>query len=233
MAWKDDYTLFTTDVKTSFNSTFSNEKAGTFILEKAKAEKDPVRREELFRQSIQYLERAAEIDPTQLFALINLGNAHYEYNRNYDKVLYYYSKVFRLNRRFGNAEETFKGIIGTARDPDIRIRGYRMLLEYKPGSFTINLALGELYGRYKNMPDSAIIFMQQALRIDPGHIPTMSNLALMYVNIGRKDKALEVLKKAYRINPADHLIRENLLRLAEDIGDPATINLISRQNQAE
>lgn len=95
-AWKDDYTLFVTDVKTSSKSAKSNCSAGGKSLEKAKLIKnDQIKHDKLCEQSIKYLTKAVEIHPNYSDAWLLLGNAYYEYNYNIPKALDSYANVIR------------------------------------------------------------------------------------------------------------------------------------------
>jgi protein O-mannosyl-transferase len=63
-AWKDNYTLFTTDVQVSHNSAKCNTSAGELIIDNAEKEQDPAKAREMFMQAYEYLQKAQTIHPT-------------------------------------------------------------------------------------------------------------------------------------------------------------------------
>jgi protein O-mannosyl-transferase len=63
-AWKDNYTLFTTDVKTSTNSAKVNVSAAELIIAEAEKETNPALKTQMLEEALVYLERAQEIHPT-------------------------------------------------------------------------------------------------------------------------------------------------------------------------
>ncbi|MFA7625907.1 MAG: glycosyltransferase family 39 protein [Candidatus Kapaibacterium sp.] len=95
-AWQDNFTLMTTDVKTSTNSAFGNYAAGGQYYSKMKDIKDSKTRDSLFILSNQLLHKALEVHPKYSNAFLTLGNLHYEYNANTDSTIYYYSKALEI-----------------------------------------------------------------------------------------------------------------------------------------
>ncbi|MBN2519587.1 MAG: hypothetical protein JXB17_03700, partial [Bacteroidales bacterium] len=89
-AWKDDFTLFSTDVKTSANSAKSNTSYGGNLLEKSAMEEDSLKKMEMQRTAIFHLRKAVEIHPKYVDALILLGNAYAGYKNMNDSAMFFY-----------------------------------------------------------------------------------------------------------------------------------------------
>lgn len=225
--WESNFTLMEADAATSRGSAFSNSIAGGSYLEKAKKEKDPALREAYYQKAFHYLERGLDAVPTHLYAIVNLGNAHYEYNRNFPEAIRYYTKAIRLSPGHEYSYQTLKGIVSQTEDIGLKIRAYRMMHRHRPGSYVLNYALGELYGRYRQMPDSALLFMERAVQAKPESVPALSNLSFLLAQKGLLGEAYPILKKAHRLAPGDQMVRRNLLRMARELGDDEMVKKLS------
>ena len=74
-AWMDDYTLFTTDVKTSVNSAKCNVSAGGQTLERIDSVKDGNLRTQMLADALKYLKKGVDIHPRYVQGWIIFGNA--------------------------------------------------------------------------------------------------------------------------------------------------------------
>lgn len=88
-AWKDNYTLFSTDIRTSTQSAKLNNAMGGITIERAIDPKNAGQKEALLNEAIGYLNTAVELHPQYANAYLLLGNAFY-YQANYAKALEYY-----------------------------------------------------------------------------------------------------------------------------------------------
>ena len=77
-AWKDDYTLFLTDVKTSTNSVKVNTSAGGKLIERAREEQDDILKKEMLETAKDHLHKALNLHKTYSAGWVLLGNAHSE-----------------------------------------------------------------------------------------------------------------------------------------------------------
>ena len=76
--WKNDRTLFLTDVKTVPNSMLANGNAGSACIDLADGTKDEAEKKARYRQAIQYLNKAMELDKSYINALLNRGVCYYK-----------------------------------------------------------------------------------------------------------------------------------------------------------
>jgi tetratricopeptide (TPR) repeat protein len=93
--WKNDYTLFTTDVKTSSNSAkVLNAAGGALVTESAKT-KNANKKDAMLSEAIPYLEKALTIHPNYKNAALLLGNANY-YKKNYEGAIKAYQRTLQI-----------------------------------------------------------------------------------------------------------------------------------------
>ncbi len=83
------------------------------------------------------------------------------------------------------------------------------LLDRDPFHF---LALNELAMLHteRGQPDSAILLLRRAVRLQPAEPALYGNLASAYARTGREDDARRVLERCLKINPAAELCRKQL-----------------------
>ena len=74
--WVNDFTLFTTDVKTSSKSAKVLNAAGGALQTEAAKEKDPNKKKKMLEQAIVYLNEAVKIHPGYKNAYLLLGNTY-------------------------------------------------------------------------------------------------------------------------------------------------------------
>ncbi|MBE9566120.1 MAG: tetratricopeptide repeat protein, partial [Proteobacteria bacterium] len=70
-----------------------------------------------------------------------------------------------------------------------------------------------VYGRRGEI-DRAVAELELALEYDRTNLLALKNLSLAYANLGRRDEARDLLRRALAINPAQEDLRE-ALRLLE------------------
>lgn len=99
--WKDNFTLFTTDVNTSENSAkLQNAAAGALIDHSVKLEE--AEKTSALSRAIEHLKKAKEIHPTYKSPNLLMGNAHF-YLGQYDKAIGFYKKALAQDPDFADA----------------------------------------------------------------------------------------------------------------------------------
>lgn len=97
-AWKDNVTLFFTDIKHNPGSAQNNRHCGHEMLEKAIAEtKDSVKRMEYFNESMFYLRRAVQINPRFGESWTDMGRAYTNVMLIPDSAIYFYRMAIKHN----------------------------------------------------------------------------------------------------------------------------------------
>lgn len=208
--WYNDYTLFTTDVKTSTNSAKSNCTAGGAMLERAQTLNDSIRKKELLSQSIDYLQKSVSIYPEYIDALLLLGNAYWERDKNYEKTWEQYNKVLKRNPSHSNTLSNSKIVISQINDITTKHLAYKRLENYLPVDYDVLYNIGHLKGRYFQQIDSSIFYLNKAVKINPRRTEAFKDLGVAYGIKGELQKSLTYLKKALELNTNDKQLYINI-----------------------
>ena len=210
MNWKNDFTLFTTDVKVSVNGAKSNCSAGGKLIEEATKKGNEANRIPYLKQAIKYLNHSLEIYPAYGDALLLLGNAWYEYDKNYDSTLIAYKTLLRLNPNHNQVYTNLDIIFKNLDSADYKIKVYEELYSINPNRFEVNYNLGNLYGRYKNDLGRSSFYLKRAVAIDPNNVFAMKDLGVAYGMSMKYDSSIVFLKKAAELDPKDAQIILNI-----------------------
>ena len=223
-AWKNDFVLFTTDVKTSTNSAKSNCSAGGKLIEKAQKTTDKKVRGDYLKLAIKYLQKSIEIYPNYNDALLLLGNAYFEYNKDYDKIIYYYKRILNRNPNYENVYNNISLIFSRLDSVDYKIRVYNELYKINQNRYDVNYNLGLLYGRYKNDYTKAIKHFQRAVKIKPVKVEAYKDLGVVYGMMHEFEKSAQVLQKAAELDKNDPQVLINLGITYRALGDKNKAN---------
>lgn len=203
MAWENDFVLFTTDVLVSGNSAKSTCSAGGKLIEEGTKEGNESLRNDYLQQALVFLRKSVSIHPTYTDALLLLGNAHFEYNKNYDSVIVSYKKILALNPNFDKVWTNLEIVFAKLDSADYKIKVYEDLIKMNPNRFEPNYQLGTLYGKFKNNLPIAISYLKKAASLNPGSTFTLKDLGVAYGMSGKFDSSLVYLKKAVELDPKD------------------------------
>lgn len=201
--WKNDYTLFTTDVLTSYNSAKSNCTAGGALIEKAKSEKNPTVKKALLDQSVYYLQRSVKIHPNYADALLLLGNAYYDRDKNIDSTYYYYKKILENNPWNENVYNNINLILNKTENIDKQILIYKELALFNPNRWEAFYKLGNIYGKVKQEIDSSLYYLNKAYTLNPSGIQINKDLGVAYGINGDFENSLNFLIQAMKLDPSD------------------------------
>ncbi len=205
--WKDDFTLFTTDIKTSANSAKLNNAVGGELIRVYHGEENEALKNQKLMEAAQHLEKALSIHPTYMNSLLQLGNC-YNYLKQYEKSISYYNKILARNPDHENAKNNLvftyrdagkyygeqKGDVPTA------IKFLEKAYELLPNDYETLRLLGVAYGSLKQN-DVAIDYFNRALNIQPNSADILWNLSIAYFYSGDEAKAAEFRQKALQIDP--------------------------------
>ncbi len=213
-AWNDNYSLFTTDVATSVNSSKANTSAGGVLLDKATFTKNKVEKTNLSKKAIGYLNRALEIYPQNKDALILLGNAYHDGLRDYGKTYDAYYRVLELKPEHPRIWKNIPMIAEMVEDPkgiDQTIQFLeKVVKEINPQSYVPYDELGMLYARKKNDLDKGIEYFYMALEKNPNHAGAFQDLGIIYGMQNKLEKGLEMSLKALELEPNNPKILLNV-----------------------
>ena len=94
--WKDNFTLFTTDIKYSQRSAKLQNSVGAELSQKSQLEKDPVRQKAMLNEAIGHLQIALKIHPNSKNTYLQLGNS-YTFLKEPQKAIGYYDQVLSFD----------------------------------------------------------------------------------------------------------------------------------------
>jgi len=171
--WKDDFTLFQTDVETSINSAKIQNAAGGSLVSKSESIEDPAQKIPLIDKAIGHLNKAIAIHPRYRNAYLLLGNAYY-YKGDHLQAINNYQEVLNLSP--GNTEGT-NNLAVAARD------------------------YGRLLGEKKNDLQGSLKYLNQSYQLNPDDKETVRLLAVAYGMSGNHSKAMPFFKRTTELAP--------------------------------
>jgi tetratricopeptide (TPR) repeat protein len=212
--WKDNFTLFTSDVLVSENSIKCNVAAGGEWMKKADTETDSVKKDRMYKSAFTYLEKAIQLYPKATNGYILYGNAFATYRKEPKMAIDQYLKVLAYDpyetNAYGNTVKVLNSI-DNAKETDYKISVYNKLLIIQSDNSEVNYHLGKLYGQYKNNLDSSAFLLERSINLDPGNVSAYKDLGIVYSLQGNFQKALTTLYMAQKLAPDDQFIRQNIL----------------------
>jgi len=220
--WKDEFTLFTTDVKVSVEGAKANYAAGFAYVNESKKPEMKDKRKEYFETGVKYLEKAIEIHPGYENVLVFLANNLYEYDHQYEKPIEYYKQVAKIYPTYDRVFQYVVYILSNDTlkiDPDYKIKKYEEFYQINPKRFDLTYNLGILYFNYKQDNDKAIFYMEQAVKITPNVSDGYKVLGVCYGRRGELQKSIEMFNQAIKINPQDKQLYRNLGLVYQQMGN--------------
>jgi Flp pilus assembly protein TadD len=194
-AWKDDLTLFTTDVRLSSNSAKAQATAGASLLGAARSNSSGTAADSLVWRAVYHLERAVEIYPSYGLAWSLLGLAYSKYLDNQTEAVRCYRELVRHDprnldgyRRLGIAAAKagdFETVVRTL--PDAMTAGGRDEWLFE-----------DLGVAYRNTGDfkRAVRTLRNGIQHHPKSARLYRSLAATYLAMGDQQNGSECLRRA-------------------------------------
>jgi tetratricopeptide (TPR) repeat protein len=210
--WKNDLTLFTTDVTTSPNSARGHAFLGIAYRKSGENLQKGEQQTELFQKAIAHYRKSLEILPPQWDIWHELGYAYYlaedyeEALKAYRRALEYEPKSEKVHASLGTtyyklATRTQQGEQQTELFQKA-IAHYRKSLEISPGQWAAWHDLGHIYyliGDY----DESLKDYQRALECDPNRSRTYVNIGTIAFSRKEYGRAIECFKTAVRLDSSN------------------------------
>jgi len=187
-AWKNNETLFKTDLEYSSQSIKLQNDYGTLLLTKALQEKDASERKKLLTEAYNHLKEALELHKTYYDAYLAFGAAAY-YLEHYKESVEAYRTAMELSPSDPKAKT---GLI-------YALQAYASFLAGKTDLV------------------AAISFLEEAWQLQPD-LNTAKSLALYYNALKQSDKEIEWLEKVQKLAPDDRRILDDLTKAHEAYG---------------
>jgi tetratricopeptide (TPR) repeat protein len=191
-AWEDDFTLFTTDIKTSKNSAKGNSAVAGIWLSKAtiSANKNDIQSKKNYcEKSLLYFNRALELYP-----------------------------IFETDNQFFEIYQLCAGCLSI--NPNEIIQQCDELLKKGSNLGKIYYLKGRIYGQYLNEIELSLINLEKADSYDFAKGPDFyNNLGIVYGISGNFEKSISNLLKAIELDPNDPGKYKNLEQSYRKLGD--------------
>lgn len=205
--WKDNYTLFLTDVETSVNSAKLQNAAGGELIAQALKAKDEAQRQKMLREATGHLEKALAIHPAYKNACLLLGNAC-NYLKEYESSIAWYGKALELDPAYAEARNNLQitlreaGRYAGESKGDLRgaLQYLGRALEMKPSDFETLRLMGIAYG-LGGKHDEAIRHFGLALEQQPANAEIMAYLGNAWMHAGDSAQARSWHRKANETEP--------------------------------
>ncbi len=205
--WKNNYTLFTTDINTSSNSAKLRNSVGGELITQATQKKNEAQKQQMLEEAIGHLKEAVTIHPIYKHPLALLGNAHF-YLQRYDESIAYFQQALRMDPNYSLALENLSKTYARAGRYYGEEQGnLQKALQYLQESFKMNpnnyetvRLLGVAYGQ-SGQHAKAVEFFEKALALQPNNADAMWNLGSAYYYIGQTEKANKMHQKAIQLKP--------------------------------
>jgi len=215
--WKNNYSLFTTDIQHSPNSAkLRNAVGGELITESVQAEDltEP-QRTKMRQEAVGHLLEAIKIHPNYKNSYLLLGNA-YNYLKSYDQSIQNYQKALSIDENYSEANTN---LLITYRDAgryfgeeqgDLNKALQYLELAYagNQNDYETLRLLGVAYG-IKGETSKAIDFFSRALKLNPEDAGAYLNLSTAYFRMGDTEQGNYYQQKALEIDPNALQKRQN------------------------
>ncbi len=212
MVWKNDKTLFLTDVKVSKNSIKCNVSAGGMSMEMAKAEPDSSKKRQLVSQGFTYLEKAQKLHPGSYYAWFLMGSGYVEL-RDWKHALIYFEQAYRINPENKDALNNLIFLAQTSskeQQYETSVDAYRILSKIDPNNDEYKLMAADGLSRV-GFADSALKIIDQVLVKDSKNATAWSKKGEIFGRVKNDLINAEIfLKKSVELNPNDLSANENL-----------------------
>lgn len=233
--WKNDFTLFLTDVQTSDNSIKCNISAGGSYLQiwkKSHKESDK-------RNAYKYLNRAIKLDSNALNAYLLLGELEF-LNGNYEQSYKAYQTASLIDPTNSLAQENLKKVASRVENDEIKPvtelldlgiqtqdaskiqEAYKLInkyLEKHPESLFAQNIKGNVLGRGFGQLDAAIDVYQQILDKDSTFESAWENMGIAYAIKRDFSNAERCLQQALLLSPDNENVKHNLYSMYLNMGE--------------
>lgn len=211
-AWKDDYTLFTTDVKVSYNSAKCNVSAGGKTYEKALEIKIPSTRKNMLLKAKTYLQRGLKIHPKYIQGWILMGNVNYEL-QDWKSALISYQNALGLSLNNDDILNNLRNLSIKASEHnslDISYKALKILSTNHYKEANSSFLLATVFEKQNRM-DSCHFYLQKALDLDSNYVDAWNKLGqIMGAYYQDFAKSEQYLFTAYQLDSKNYSVLQNI-----------------------
>lgn len=206
-AWEDNYTLFTTDIKTSKNSAKLRNAVGGELLAKSTDQKNAAVKRKMQTEAVAHLQEAIKIHPNYKNAYLLLGNGC-NYLERYEEAIQYYNKAIAIDPGYEEANnnlgityrEAGKYYGEKKGDLPNALKYLNQAIKMRPKDSEVLRLLGVANGIAGNLAE-AVNFFTQFTKVEPNNAKGFFNLGSAYYNAGDPENGKLNHDKALSIDP--------------------------------
>ena len=210
VVWKNDFTLFTTDVKTSVNSAKGNCAAGGILLDTFKDNPDQQVKDLNLKLAIGYLNKAVAIHPTYIDAWLLLGNAYLIFPDSTDLSVSCYEEILEFSPQNEKAIHNLEFIAYKEKVPAKKVKLLENVLKYEPKSYAILYQLGNIWGKELSNLPLATQYLEKALEINPTGKEALKDLGVAFAMQQNFRKSADIMEQVVKIDSTDANVWNNL-----------------------
>ena len=187
-AWKDNYTLFSNDVKLAPNSTRTHYYLGNLLAKPENlGRKDSIAQQLTLDTAIAELKKSVEIYPAFADPYNQLGVSYYR-KKNTDEAFTYYSKALEYNPTNATYHSNMGTLYFERGDFQEALKAFAKAVQLDP-NYTEGLAnLGSAYGMMKDY-DNALKYLHQCIKSAPDYAQAYFFLSITYQFKGDKQNS--------------------------------------------
>lgn len=205
--WKDNTTLFTTDIKTSRRSAKLLNAVGGDLITRAEDEKDEATKKEMLTNAQSYLKQALEIHPNYKLGYLLLGNSYFHAG-DLDQAILNFRHILKMDPDYHEGKRN----LGVALRNKGKMEGEKnhnlsgaitLLLEavrYLPEDFETYHLLGVAHGQ-NGETQKAISYFRKEIELSPKNPTAYYNLGVALGQIGDEAGAAAAFEKAKALDP--------------------------------
>lgn len=206
-AWKDNFTLFLTDIKAVPNSAKLRNACGGELVTQAIKPENSAKKNAMLTEAVVHLQEAVKIHPGYKNPFLLLGNAN-NYLQQYEASIQAYQQALRLDPNYAEAKSnlaiTFRDAgryYGEQRgDLNKALEYLSKAFEMQPNEYETLRLMGVAYG-IGGQPLKAVEFFEKALQQAPNNADAMYNLGTAYMNVGQTEQGQFYINKAVETKP--------------------------------
>lgn len=245
--WRDNLTLFGTDIQHLATSARANHNYATELYFKYKTD----RRDALKEEAAFYFTRATDIYPDYLDAWNNKGTLYLfarefesaekallktiSIQPDYGKAYFNLGVTYQETRRYQLAAEYYqlaldKGIVtadtyyglgyalGFLNKKEQARQAFENCLQLKPDYETAHMQLGKIYGE-AGQHQQAVDYFENCLRLNPSNHEASFYIGITYLNNGNQTEGLRYLRQTQNISPGYNGVDKIIANISADNND--------------
>jgi tetratricopeptide (TPR) repeat protein len=202
--WKDNYTLYSTDVAKSPDNTRLHYYMGAELQKKYDETNDPAAQQQIIANGLKYLKRSLEIYPYNVDSHAEIGATYFR-AKQYDSAVKHLERALQLNPKQTNASTNLGTVYLTQQRYAEALPFYRQTVRVNPGHVLALFNLAVCYVQVQKY-DSAVIHFKKTIELDPAYLNHRATeyTSMVYKMAGQMDSARRYEVMAKEFNPNFH-----------------------------